>query len=150
MATALGMCIAAAGTVFALAIPQTEEQLVKNSGDVVRGRVVETVSKWDDAHTTIFTEVSVEVSEIVIGSIEKGRTILIYVPGGAVGDTGLKVEHAAQFEKGEDVVVFLTQLQGVYGVTSWEMGKFTVQNGNVLEKNLPVTEFTNNIKSLKK
>ncbi|MGH8016272.1 MAG: hypothetical protein ACREBV_08790 [Candidatus Zixiibacteriota bacterium] len=135
---------------FAVKVEQTTAQLVNNSSDVIRGKVTGVVSKWDEPHTMIFTEVTINVSEIVLGSIEKGRTITIYVPGGVVGDTGLKVEHAAKFEKGEEVVVFLTQLQGMYGVTSWEMGKFTVQNGNLREKNQPVAEFINEIKKFKK
>jgi len=134
----------------AVAIPQTTEQLVGNSSDVIRGTVVSVKSQWDAAHTIIFTEVKVEVTEVVFGSINKGGAISIYVPGGVVGDTGLKVEHAAQFEQGDDVVVFLSQLQDMYGVTSWEMGKFTVQNGTVREKKLPVAEFINEIKSFKK
>jgi len=134
----------------AVAIPQTTKQLVNNSSDVIRGKVTSTASRWNDAHTGIFTEVEIDISDIVLGSIEKGRTISVYVPGGVVGDTGLHVEHAAQFEEGEEVVVFLTQIQGRYGVTSWEMGKFTVQNGAVKEKNVPASEFINEIKSFEK
>lgn len=135
---------------YAVAIPQTTGQLVGNSSDVIRGKVVSTKSQWDDAHTVIFTTVAIEVSDIVFGSIEKGHTVSVYVPGGIVNDTGMNAEHAAVFEQGEDVVVFLTQLQGMYGVTSWEMGKFTVQNGNVQEKNRPVSEFIDEIKAIKK
>lgn len=138
------------GSAFAVKIEQTTEQLVNNSSDVIRGKVVSTEAQWDDAHTVIFTEVSITVDELVLGSIEKGRTISVYVPGGQVGDTGLKVEHAAEFQAGEDVVVFLTPLKGIYGVTSWEMGKFTVQNGTVQEKNRPLTEFISEIKAFKK
>lgn len=139
-----------AGSASAVKIEQTTGQLVGNSSDVIRGKVTGVLSRWDDAHTIIFTEVTIDVGEIVLGSIEKGRTISVYVPGGVVNDTGLSVEHAAQFEKGEDVIVFLTQLQGMYGVTSWEMGKFTVQNGNVREKNQSAADFISEIRKAKK
>ena len=138
-----------AGSASAVKVEQTTGQLVGNSSDVIRGNVLSAVSKWDEAHTTIFTEVEVEVSELVLGSIDKGRTIRIYVPGGKVGDTVLSVEHAAQFDKGEDVVVFLTQLEGIYGVTSWEMGKFTVQNGNLREKKQSAADFIAEIRKAK-
>jgi len=138
------------GSAVAVTVPQTTEQLVGNSSDAVRGTVASVRSQWDDNHTMIYTVVTIDVSEIVLGSIEKGRAISVYVPGGLVKDTGLMVEHAPKFEEGEDVLVFLTQLQGMYGVTSWEMGKFTVQNGNVREKNLPVTDYINEIKAVKK
>lgn len=146
---ALLICSLASSSL-AVKIEQTTEQLVGNSSDVIRGKVVSAVSKWDDAHTIIFTEVEVEISELILGSIEKGRLISIYVPGGKVGDTVLSVEHAAQFEVGEDVVVFLTQLEGIYGVTSWEMGKFTVQNGNLREKKQSAADFISEIRKAKK
>ena len=137
-------------SVLGIKIPQSTAELVNNSSDVIRGKVTSVHSKWDEAHTIIFTEVTVDVSEIVLGSIEQGKGVTIYVPGGIVNDTGLSVEHAAQFEKGEDVIVFLTPLKGLYGVTSWEMGKFTVQGGNVRENNRVVTEYINEIKAIEK
>jgi hypothetical protein len=87
---------------------------------------------------------------VIFGSLEKGKAVSIYVPGGIVNDTGISVEHAAQFAMGEDVLVYLTPVGNRHGVTSWEMGKFTVQNGNVRENNRPVTEYINEIKAVKK
>ena len=137
-------------SVLAVAVPQTTEQLVSNSSDVIRGNVLSQKSQWDENHTVIYTEVRIEITEVVLGSVEKGKTILVYVPGGVVNDTGLKVEHAPSFENGEEVILFLTELDQLYSVTSWEMGKFTVQDGKVREENILVTEFIDEIKVVKR
>lgn len=142
--------LAVCGSVLAVSVPQTTEQLVKNSSDVIRGKVVSQQSQWDDPHQTIFTEVIIEISDVVIGSLEKARSVSVLIPGGEVGDTGLFVEHAPGFADGEDVVLFLTEVQDAYVVTSWEMGKFSVQGGNVSEKNVSVTDFIEEIKAVKR
>jgi len=150
MAAALTLLVCAfSGLVLAATIPQTTEQLVHNSSDVVRGNVISQKSQWDETHRFIYTEIQVKVTETVRGSLPKEGTIRVYAPGGVVNDTGLKVEHAPEFTNGEDVLLFLVENNGLYGVTSWEMGKFTVVNGNVREKNLPVVDFVNEIKAIK-
>ena len=146
----LSFCLCILGiTAKAVTIPQSTEQLVENSSDVIRGRVVSQLSQWDEDHTLIFTEVTIDISEIVIGSMTKGTAVVIYVPGGIVNDTGLRVEHAPEFEDGEDVILFLTELNNLYSVTSWEMGKFTIENANVVEKKLAVSDFIYEIKAAK-
>ncbi len=146
----LAVCVCILGTTaMAVVVPQSTEQLVENSSDVIRGKVVTQSSQWDDTHTLIYTEVTIEISEIVLGSAEKGATISVYVPGGIVNDTGLAVEHAPAFEDGEEVILFLTELDNLYSVTSWEMGKFTVESANVVEKKLQVSVFINEIKAAK-
>ena len=137
-------------TVNAVTTPQSTEQLVENSSDVIRGKVLSQISHWNETHTSIYTEVTIEITEIVLGSVTKGATISVYIPGGVVNDTGLNVEHAPEFEDGEDVILFLTELDNLYSVTSWEMGKFRVENANVVKKKLPVSEFISEIKAAKR
>ena len=146
----LFFCVCIMGiTASAVTTPQSTEQLVENSSDVIRGRVVSQISQWNETHTIIYTDVTIEITEIVFGSVTKGATISVYVPGGIVNDTGLRVEHSPEFEDGEEVILFLTELDNLYSVTSWEMGKFTVENANVVEKKLPVSAFINEIKAAK-
>ena len=147
----LFFCVCLAGiTADAVIIPQSTVQLIENSSDVVRGKVISQNSQWNETHTSIYTEVTIEITEIVLGSVTKGAAISVYVPGGVVNDTGLRVEHAPEFKDGEDVILFLTELDNLYSVTSWEMGKFTVENANVVEKKQPVAEFINEIKAAKR
>jgi len=137
-------------TANAVTTPQSTEQLVENSSDVIRGKVLSQISQWDETHTYIYTDVSIEITEIVLGSVTKGTTISVYIPGGVVNDTGLRVEHSPEFEDGEEVILFLTELDNLYSVTSWEMGKFRIENANVVEKKLPVSEFISEIKAAKR
>ena len=147
----LFFCVCILGiTANAATIPQSTEQLVENSSDVIRGRVISQISLWNETHTMIYTDVTIEITEILLGSVAEGATISVYVPGGIVSDTGLRVEHAPEFEDGEDVILFLTELDNLYSVTSWEMGKFRVENSNVVEKKLPVSEFITEIKAAKR
>ena len=147
----LFFCVCLAGiTADAVTIPQSTQQLVENSSDVIRGKVISRISQWNETHTSIYTEVTIEITEIVLGSVTKGATISVYIPGGVVNDTGLRVEHAPEFKDGEDVVLFLTELDNLYSVTSWEMGKFTVESANVVEKKQPVSAFISEIKAAKR
>jgi len=144
-------CVCISGiTTNAATTPQSTEQLVENSSDVIRGRVISQISLWNETHTMIYTDVTIEITEILLGSVAEGATISVYIPGGVVNDTGLRVEHAPEFEDGEDVILFLTELDNLYSVTSWEMGKFRVENSNVVEKNLPVSAFITEIKAAKR
>ncbi|MFQ5452861.1 MAG: hypothetical protein ACE5D6_01580 [Candidatus Zixiibacteriota bacterium] len=96
----------------------------------------------------IFTTVKVLVSESFKGNLKNTKEITIWVPGGQVGDTGLKVEHAASFEENQNIILFLTKIDNLYyDVTSWEMGKYSIVDGIVQEKNIPVSNFINEIKS---
>lgn len=147
----LFFCVCILGiTANAATTPQSTEQLVENSSDVIRGRVISQISQWDETHVVIYTEVTIKIAEVVLGSVAKGATISVYVPGGIVNDTGLKVEHAPEFEDGEDVILFLTELDNLYSVTSWEMGKFRIENANVVEKKQPVSDFISEIKAVKR
>lgn len=147
----LFFCVCILGlTANAVTIPQSTQQLVENSSDVIRGKVISQISQWDETHTYIYTDVTIEITEIVFGFVTKGATISVYIPGGIVNDTGLRVEHSPEFEDGEEVILFLTELDNLYSVTSWEMGKFRIENANVVEKKLPVSDFISEIKAAKR
>ena len=77
----LFFCVCIMGiTASAVTTPQSTEQLVENSSDVIRGRVVSQISQWNETHTIIYTDVTIEITEIVFGSVTKGATISVYVP----------------------------------------------------------------------
>ncbi len=125
----------------AVIIPQTVNQLADNSTHILRAKVESKAAHWNETHNYIFTYVTLQVKEQYKGKLTLPSMITVVVPGGAVGDTGLTVEHAASFSVGEDVVVFLSKRGLVFDVTSWELGKYTVVNGLVKEKKLPLADF---------
>lgn len=134
--------------VSAAAIQQTLKQLVDNSSDIVRCGVTEKVSFWNEEKNFIYTRVTLQVEESLKGSQSVPSDITVIVPGGEVGEKGLGVEHAARFELGEEVVVFLRPLKGSdFMVTAWKQGKYTVEKGRIREKDISYSQFKNDIKN---
>ncbi len=128
-------------------IEQTVAQLAGGSTDIVGGQVLSVISEWNETETFIFTRVNIRVDETHKGALPVPATITVIVPGGEVGEIGLGVEHAPQFEVGQEVIVFLRLLQPpLYAVTAWEQGKFTVENGEVMEKRASVSSFIEEIR----
>lgn len=143
----VAVLICCGGTAIAATAPQSVTDLTGNSTHIIRAEVLGQESFWNDAHNVIYTLITLKVNELHKGTLDPSANIQIWVPGGQVADTGLSVEHAAQFQDGQDVLLFLVQRDKYFDVTSWEMGKFTVVNNRVAEKNTSVTEFINQIKA---
>ena len=80
------------------------EQLTDFSAAIVTGRVA-AVATATDARSGIYTYVTIDVSEVLKGSIP-GAQIVLKQAGGIVGDLGLSVSGQATFSAGEEVLVF--------------------------------------------
>lgn len=126
----------------------TMPQLTAGATAIARGHVVDVVSQWNDDRTTIYTYTSIVVSDWLKGTGPKAITIR--TPGGEVGDIGLWVEDVPVFFKGQEVLTFVKpveeqpfmQVHGLY------QGKFTVENGKVVEAGLPVADFVSMVASV--
>ena len=81
-------------------------QLARFSDAIVVGRVGTVTSGWDGAADTLYTYVSVDVSEVIKGQLRTGRLIIKQL-GGESGAIGLQVFDQASFASGEDVLLFL-------------------------------------------
>jgi hypothetical protein len=128
-------------------VEQTVAELAASSSDIISGAVLAKESWWNEDKTFIFTTVSIQVNELLKGTLAVPSTVEVVVPGGEVGEIGLGVEHAARFEVGEEVIVFLTLLEdGTYGVTAWEQGKYTLEDDQVKEKGISVPSFKDEIR----
>ncbi len=133
--------------VTAVMVEQTVAQLAVNSSDIVSGEVLATESFWNESETFIFTSVTIRVNDPYKGTLAAPSTVTVVVPGGIVGEIGLGVEHAARFDAGEEVIVFLTLLEeSTYRVTAWEQGKYTLEDGQVKEKRISVSSFEEEIR----
>ena len=130
----------------ALAEVSTAE-LIHQASDVVRAEVVSISSAWNEKRDFIFTTISLHITEAYKGTISNASSINVIIPGGEVDGIGLGVEHAPRFEKGEDVIVLLRETgEGTYAVVGWEMGKFNVRDGQVIEKGVPIDQFKEEIR----
>lgn len=136
------------GAANAAVVLQTTADLIGNSSDIISAQVISTEGEWNDEHTFIFTRVDLKVSKQYKGTLEPESTITVMAPGGAVGEIGLKVEHAPQFEVGEEVILFLTPLEeGQFRVTAWEQGKFTIEEDKIKETGRDLSVFLDEIKA---
>jgi hypothetical protein len=106
----------------------SDEQLSAFSDAIVMGRVVDLASGWDPAVDTIYTYVTIEVSEVLKGNLTPGR-LTIKQMGGVVGERGLSIIDQASFERGEEVLLFLEARprdRSLYTVGLWQ-GKWNVE-----------------------
>ena len=81
-------------------------QLARFSDAIVVGRVASVTSGWDGAADTLYTYVSVDVSDVIKGGVRTGR-VTIKQLGGESGPIGLHVFDQASFSSGEEVLLFL-------------------------------------------
>ncbi len=80
------------------------EQLTDFSAAIVTGRVA-ALATATDATGGIYTYVTIDVTEVLKGSIP-GAQVVLKQAGGVIGDLGLAVSGQAAFSVGEDVLVF--------------------------------------------
>jgi hypothetical protein len=135
---------------FGIMTKATMADLAAGSAGIVQGKVTGVTSQWDTEGKTIFTYVTVAVNLWLKGSGAKAVTIRI--PGGEVGDVGLWVEDTPMFREGQDVITFLepSSEESAMKVKAMFQGKFTVENGKVIEAGLPVGDFVRMVSSIVK
>lgn len=90
------------------------------------GRVTNLASEWDENRSSIRTVVTILPSETIKGTIS-GSSLSIIIPGGEIDGVGEWYSHSVQFQKDEDVVVFIKKdKKDHFIVADGERGKFTV------------------------
>ncbi len=120
------LLLVAALPVSALAVPASVEDLARGADAVVRGRVASVTARW--IGTRIFTFAEVDAASVWSGSAP--RRVTVITAGGVSGRLGQRVDGAALFAQGEEVVVFLTRAEGgAYRVAGLAQGKFAIAAG---------------------
>ena len=132
----------------ALMIHYSLKDLVARSDLVLQVKTENVSYGWDEGHTFIFTSVTLSLTDQIVGQTGE-RTITVRYPGGQIGDTTMEVEDTPTFKTGEAVIVFLDKQDshGVRKVFGNFQGKFTIDNGVVLENRTPLTTFIEHIKT---
>lgn len=102
------------------------DELTRNAGMILEGRVATVASTWNAQRTQIYTTVTVDVQRYHKGNGPAQLTFRLL--GGVVGDETLAILGQAAFGRGEDVFLFMDPRwqDGVYPVVGGEHGKFTV------------------------
>ncbi len=110
----------------AVAVPASVEALARGADAVVRGRTRSVTARWIGKRIFSFAEIDV-------ASAWRGRAparVTVVTPGGISGRFGQRVDGAAIFTQGEEVVVFLARAEaGNYRVAGLAQGKFAVGAG---------------------
>ncbi len=122
----VALLVAALPAAAALAVSASVEDLARGADAVVRGRVTSVTARW--IGTRIFTFAEVDAASVWRGSAPPRVTVI--TAGGVSGRLGQRVDGAAIFAQGEEVVVFVTRAEaGAYRVTGLAQGKFAVNAG---------------------
>ena len=107
-------------------LARSPEQLGATSTLVVRGRVAELSSFWNESETKILTEVEIEVDANHKGQAPTRLRVLQM--GGVVGNVKMTVAGSLVWNPGEDVLLFLEDsLPNRFRVAGFSQGKFTVE-----------------------
>jgi hypothetical protein len=98
--------------------------LSRTSDSVVVGTVARVSSRWTGDHARIVTEIELTVAEAWKG--QAPQRLVLTQPGGEVGDIGQRVDGAASFVVGEEVVLFLETRGSEFTVTGMAQGRFKI------------------------
>jgi len=105
--------------------------LARKANTIVLGTVTQQASAWNDQHTAIHTDVTVEVEQVLTGL--PGEVVMLRVLGGVVGGVGMGTSNDATFRVGERVIVCLDTNAVPNTVVGMQQGKFTVE-GNMVTR----------------
>jgi hypothetical protein len=128
-------CVVAAVLITSIAdatqiLYQTPKQMGEESALVVRGKVANVRSFWNDSQTKILTETVIAIDESYKGGGDATARVLQL--GGVVGTMRMHVHGAPSWERGEEVVLFLEPIDAAnYRVSGLSQGKFKVERDPV-------------------
>ena len=123
------------------------EDLTSKASTILRGRVSNVESHWNQDQTMIYTSVIISVEAYLKGETT-AKEVRIEVPGGTVGGITLWVSDTPTFEEDQEVILFLREED--FQIVGWSQGKYTVVDDAVMEKGIPVDQFTGQITALMK
>ena len=110
----------------------TLENLVRSADLVATGHVSDIWTARDAATSWIYTYVTVDITEVLRGSIDERRIVLKQL-GGTVGDESMVVFGQASFTLGEDVLFFAETRprdRSLYTASQWQ-GKWSIERDSV-------------------
>jgi hypothetical protein len=105
------------------AVMLTDEELITSSRVILTGEIKAVKSRWDANNEKIYTDVKVQVAEVLKGQIQ-GDFVVFKQLGGTVGDDSTVIFGAPEYKKGQRVLLFLnTANDGTLRVAHQFQGK---------------------------
>lgn len=105
-------------------VPIEFRELVNVSTTIVHGRVVDARAAWVDGRRAIETFLTIEADEYLKGS--GGGTVTVRVPGGRIGRYRTIFVGAPEFQRGDEVVLFLRTYADRVAIVGLSQGAFRV------------------------
>lgn len=127
-------------------VEQMDLQRLATAADfILVASVTEIKSEWNTEQTRIHTDARLSVQQCLKGPSRPDQ-VTVRIPGGQVGEIVQSVSPVAEFQVGEDVVVFLEYgEQDAFRVVGAFQGKFTLENGTLLGTDVSAESFLNQI-----
>ena len=130
--------------VWASLVYMDTDQLVEESTLIITGEV-DRVESFRGADGFIYSRAHVLVNDFIMGDSETDTVEVVY-PGGIVGGVGMATSISPTFEEGMQVLLFLkVNDEGKFVLTNHAASKFTLKNGIVVEKGIPLSDYINEI-----
>lgn len=105
-------------------VPIEFRELVSISSTIVHGRIVDVRSDWIDGRRSIETFLTIDAVDYLKGSA--GATLVVRVPGGQIGRYRTIFVGAPEFQRGDEVVLFLRSYAGRTVIVGLSQGAFRV------------------------
>ena len=102
-------------------------KLVNEATVIFEGEVISSEARWNAGRTSIFTQVSFRVIDVVKGSLP-AETITLTFAGGSVGDITLRIDSMTYPAPGEHGIYFLEDpaRQQINPLLGWSQGHFRI------------------------
>jgi len=112
-------------------VEQPFPETVQEAPIIARGKVGMRYADWaqgTDGKRRIYTYTELRVDEVLKGKVA-GQNVMMRELGGEKDGVGMQIAGSAEFEKGEDVVVFLQppNQDGTHTLQGMMMGKYNVR-----------------------
>jgi hypothetical protein len=104
--TAAALILAAAVT-SAMVVPLQLSDIVAQSDLIVHGKVVGLESNWTADRSTIQTDVTLQVLDVVVSRLDVQEQVTFRVEGGRVGEQEVRTSVDPDFEEGDEGIFFL-------------------------------------------
>lgn len=146
----LGVYLGTAAPVHATVMVELPlDELIRRADLVVRGKVLRTGTRVRAPNATAATleprtHVWISVEETLAGKAPADGVVHLWEPGGRYGDVQTLVAGTPQYERGEDVLVFLTidkETPGLYRTLEMTQGKYSVLRRDPTSQPFAVRDF---------
>ncbi len=126
--TALAGAAIAVQSAFATSVVLlSENKMIDGASLIVQGTVLSSQSAFRNGLVKVFTDVSIEVEDVLKGTFTD-PVLHVGLPGGVVDGTTVHIPGVPNFKPGSQVVVFLTQVNGSgYTTVGLSQGKYTLE-----------------------